>query len=126
MDTSLENSAGALAIPSGSLGSGLYDFGYQLGVLPPAGASKTASQIESGGSGWDFGSTLRDITSAWMTVQTAKAARPESPAVYRRADDGNVYATDPAYRQQGVVSVSTQTLLMVGLVVVVGVLLMQD
>lgn len=86
---------------SSGFGSGLYDFGYYPSSQPPAQAATTASQVESGGSGFswgDFAPALADITKAWMTVKTVNATTQEVPTSYRVNEDGQLYATDPAYR----------------------------
>lgn len=126
----LENSNGGLALPSGKLGSGLYDFGYNTGVLPPSGAAKTAAQVESGGSatGW-FSDTLRDITDAWVTVQQVKAAnqaQAQAPVQWRRSEGGDLYVTDPAYRASTVGGVPTTMLLGGAALLVLVVLLVKD
>lgn len=87
--------------PDGGYGSGLYDFGYAPTSQPPARAATTASQIESGGSGFSWGdvsNTLLDITKTYMQVEAGKSARPEAPVQYRTNGNGETYATDPAYR----------------------------
>jgi hypothetical protein len=89
---------------STGFGATLYDFGYQPGSLPPAQASSTASQVESGGSGinWSglssgIGNLMQDVTKAWINVQNYKKGS-EVPTGYAVNGQGQVYAVDPAYR----------------------------
>lgn len=81
--------------------SDLYGFGYLPSSQPPAQAATTASQIESGGTGFNWNSfapALADITKAWMTVKAVNATTQEAPTGYRVNGEGQVYAVDPAYR----------------------------
>ena len=90
--------------PDAGYGTGLYDFGYAPTSQPPARAATTASQLESGGSGFNWGglsNTIADITKTYMQVEAIKASRPEMPTTYRTNGDGVTYATDPAYRTLG-------------------------
>ena len=88
---------------SSGFGTTLYDFGYQPSSLPPSGAATTASQVESGSTGinWDFGSgvgnLIQDVTKAWITVKDHQS-QTSLPTGYARAQDGSIYAVDPAYR----------------------------
>lgn len=83
--------------PSSGFGTGLYDFGYQQGQLPPAQAAGTASQVEAGGTGIDWNGALHDITGAWLAMES-KNGKTELPTNYRTNQQGQLYATDPAYR----------------------------
>lgn len=80
-----------------AFGTGLYDFGYQPNQLPPAQAAGTASQLEAGGGGFDWNGALHDITGAWLAVESKKS-NAEVPTNYRTNQQGQLYATDPAYR----------------------------
>lgn len=93
----LSGNYGASALP-GSLGSGLYDFGYQFDNLPASGAASTAAQYDEGGSGFDWGDALGGLLDAWVKVESTKASQASAPLQYRRGEDGRVYVTDPAYR----------------------------
>lgn len=91
---------------SSGWGVGLYDFGYVPDSLPPSHVATTASQVESGSSGinWNFdlsgvGGLLSDVTKAWVTVQDHRN-QANLPTGYARNAAGEVYAVDPAYRQQ--------------------------
>jgi hypothetical protein len=99
MDLSLNY--GQSALP-GELGTGLYDFSVDESVnLPPAEAAYKASQVESGGSGWgfDLNSALKDLAGAWVASESYQArAASGAPVQYRRGTDGQLYVTDPTYR----------------------------
>lgn len=85
-----------LSIPDSFFGEGLYDFGWgEATGQPPAQAAGTASQIESGGSGFNWNSALSDITKAWMTVEALDSPRPEALTGYRTNAQGQLYATNP-------------------------------
>lgn len=93
---------GAQGLP-GDLGSGLYEFGYQASNLPPAEAATRATQYEAGGSGFDFdlNQGLKDLAAIWITNESREARESaQLPVQYRRAENGQLYATDPAYRAQ--------------------------
>jgi len=89
---------------SSLFGDDLYDFGYQSQGMPPAQAASTASQIESGGSGFNWsslssgiGDLMQDATKAWISIQNYKKGS-ELPTGYAVNDKGQIYAVDPAYR----------------------------
>lgn len=85
---------------SSGYGTGLYDFGYAGANLPPAQAATSASQLESGGSGFNWNAALSDITKVYMMKTAIKAQGQEMPTGYRVNESGQLYATDPAYRPQ--------------------------
>lgn len=96
MDLSINS--GPLGLPSGELGSGLYDFGYTFDNLPASEAAQTATQIESGGTGFDWNKGLGDLLGAWvMTERYSSTTQQQMPVQYRKAPDGTLYTTDPAY-----------------------------
>lgn len=88
-----ENNFGQGAI-SGELGSGLYDFATQTANLPTAEAASTASQVESGGTGFNWNQALADITGAWVKVEGQSSSWPGAPVQYRKGEDGRLYTTD--------------------------------
>lgn len=95
----MENYLGLLEGPTrDSLGSSLYNFGYTNANQPPAQAATTASQLESGGSGFNWNAALSDITRVYLTREAIKSGTPEAPTTYRTNEYGEVYAADPAYR----------------------------
>lgn len=83
---------------SAGYGTGLYDFGYTGANLPPAQAATSASQLEAGGSGFNWNAAIGDITKAYMLKTAIKAQAAEVPTNYRVNESGQLYATDPAYR----------------------------
>lgn len=92
------------APPSSGYGTGTYDFGYLPPSLPPAEVATTASQVESGGTGFNWaglssgiGDLMQDATKAWISIQNYKKGS-ELPTGYARNAQGQVYAVDPAYR----------------------------
>lgn len=90
--------------PSSGYGSDLYDFGYAPTSSPPSQVATTASQIESGGTGFNWGglsSTIADITRAYVAVEAVKNGNPQMPLQYRTNGNGETYVTDPAYRTLG-------------------------
>lgn len=96
---------GAVEGPASSdYGAGLYDFGYAATSQPPSQVATSASQLESGGSGFDWGQmlgTVADVTKAYMQIEAVKSGAPMGPVQYRTNGNGQVYATDPTYQQQG-------------------------
>lgn len=89
---------------SSAFGVSLYDFGYQPTQLPPAQAASTASQIESGGTGFNWsglasgvGDLMQDATKAWITYKNYQKGS-ELPTGYAVNQQGQVYPVDPAYR----------------------------
>ena len=82
---------------SSSYGTDLYDFGYAGANLPPAQAATTASQLESGGSGFNWNAALSDITKVYMATQSNNATPMQVPTGYRVNEQGQLYAVDPTY-----------------------------
>ncbi len=88
--------SGLMGPTAGGYDDGLYGFGYSTSSQPPARAATTASQIESGGSGFNwsgFGNTVLDITKAYMQVEAVKSSRPEAPVTYRTNEQGETYTS---------------------------------
>ena len=115
-----------LEIPSGSLGSGMYDMGYTTGQLPVSEVAHTASQLESGGSGFSFdiNSALKDLAGAWLAKESNdnQWASQEQQTQYLRAQNGMVYPAGQYLAPPAQVGISTNMLLLIGAVIVVVVL----
>lgn len=84
-----------LQIPSMSLGSGMWEMTHTTEQLPVSEVAHTASQLESGGSGFSFdiNSALKDLAGVWLAKESNENqwANQEQQTAYLRAQNGAVY-----------------------------------
>lgn len=102
---------------TGDLGTGLYEFGVQTANLPVSEAATTASQVESGGNGFNWNNALHDITGAWVAAEGKANSWPGAAVQYRRGEDGRLYNTDGKLVQQAQTApkqINLTTLLIMG------------
>ena len=122
MDTS-----NGLVIPSAKLGSGMYDFGYTTQQLPTSEVAFKASQLDSGGSGFDWSSTvngIKDLAGVWLTIESHKNNWAGDPTPQMRAEDGKVYPVGQTITPQPEASgLNTKTMMIMAGVVVAAVLI---
>jgi hypothetical protein len=118
-----------LGITSSGLGSGLFDFGYTTAQLPPSEAAATASQLESGGSGFNWGDAfngVKDLAGLWLQVESNKNNWAADPTPQYRAQNGQVYPVGQAMAPPMQAGMNTTTLLLIAGVVVAVVLLAKE